>query len=159
MEDNKLIKYENGQLAKVNNAIAVTNKILDLAKTEPLLIPYRKGNKWGYCTEDKTIVIDCVYDWVYPFVNGIAIVKLIDKWKFIDINGTDVLMTNYDDISQFFERIAVRYKSKELDWNKLQENCTIKYHQKYIFSDDLTLVKRDEIWGYINRTGIEYWEE
>ena len=28
MEDNKLIKYENGQLIKIGNAIAITNKLL-----------------------------------------------------------------------------------------------------------------------------------
>jgi hypothetical protein len=40
MDNNQIIKYDNGQLIKVGNAIAVTSKLLALA--EPQLIPYRK---------------------------------------------------------------------------------------------------------------------
>ena len=87
MEENKLIKYESRQLAKVSNAIAVTNKILDLVKVEPLLIPYRKGDKWGFCREDKSIVIDCVYDRVERFNNGLAQVERDGIQVFIDKNG------------------------------------------------------------------------
>ena len=58
MENNQLIKQENGVIQKVGNAISITNKLLALV--EPQLIPYRKGNKWGFCTLDKKIVIDCI---------------------------------------------------------------------------------------------------
>ena len=155
MEDNKLIKYESGQLAKVGNAIAVTNKILDLAKAEPLLIPYRKGNKWGFCREDKTIVIDCVYDWVYPFVNDIAIVSLNDKWKFININGNDVLPVDYEKISQFLENIYIQNKSNNTMDLKIQEGAFLKYQIFYVLSENLVQVKLDDNWGYINKEGKE----
>lgn len=39
------------------------------------LIPYRKGDKWGYCTPDKKIVIPCEYDDAWKFHKGLAMVK------------------------------------------------------------------------------------
>ena len=64
MEETKLIKYERGLVQRVGDAISVTNKLLALA--EPQLIPYRKKDKWGFCTPDKKIVIDYIYDCAYP---------------------------------------------------------------------------------------------
>ena len=158
MEDNKLIKYESGQLSKVSNVIAITNKILNLVKVETLLIPYRKGDKWGFCREDKSIVIDCVYDWVYPFMDGIAIVCLINKWKFIDINGNDVLLTSYDNISKFLESIDTENKTNDTIDLKNKEDITSKYQMVYTFSENLIQVKLNDKWGYINNKGKEYWE-
>ena len=40
------------------------------------LIPYRKGNKWGFCTSDKEIKIECVYDHCWRFSEGLAAVAL-----------------------------------------------------------------------------------
>ena len=144
MEDNKLIKYESGQLAKVSNAIAVTNKILDLAKVEPLLIPYRKGNKWGFCSEDKTIVIDCVYESAEPFLDGKAYViyhnsinerSYFIEELYIDKNGTiisKVFTNDYEFFcNEFGERvIECKYDEVELINNHLafvciNENCGI----------------------------------
>ncbi len=58
-------------LARVSNQLSLTDKLLTKPE-EPFLIPYRKGNKWGYCDRDKNIVIDCVYDEVRRFREGLA---------------------------------------------------------------------------------------
>ena len=42
----------------------------------PDLIPYRKGDKWGFCDKDKNIIILLKYDDVYKFKDGLAKVKL-----------------------------------------------------------------------------------
>ena len=36
------------------------------------LIPYRKGDKWGFCTPDKKIVITPKYDGAGGFIEGLA---------------------------------------------------------------------------------------
>jgi hypothetical protein len=74
MKDNELIRYESGLIKRVGNAISITNKLLLVVEQE--LIPYRKNDKWGFCTVDKTIVIDCVYDDAYRFSEGLAIVSI-----------------------------------------------------------------------------------
>jgi len=41
----------------------------------PRLIPYKDGNKWGYCDKNKKIVIPCIYETHYFFdKNGLALV-------------------------------------------------------------------------------------
>ena len=93
MENNQLIKHDGGLIKRVGNAISVTNKLLAL--TEPQLIPYRKKDKWGFCTPDKKIVIDCVWDKVYGFKEELAIVKLNEKWGFINKTGELVIPCIY----------------------------------------------------------------
>lgn len=88
MENNELIKHEAGLIKRVGNAINVTNKLLALS--EPQLIPYRKKDKWGFCTSDRTIVIDCIYDDVEPFTKGIAKVGKDGKFVFINSQGNIV---------------------------------------------------------------------
>ena len=85
MEHNELIKYDGGLIKRVGNAIIVTNKLLALA--EPQLIPYRKGDKWGFCTPDKKIVIECIYDDANPFIDGVARVYINEEHVRIDKKG------------------------------------------------------------------------
>lgn len=99
MDNNQIIKYDNGQLIKVSNAIAVTNKLLAIA--EPQLIPYRKKDKWGFCTPEKKIVIDCVYDDAYQFFEGLARVKLNGKFGFINKQGVQIIPFEYENADDF----------------------------------------------------------
>ena len=94
MGNNELIKHEAGLIKRVGNAINVTNKLLALA--EPQLIPYRKKDKWGFCTPDKNIVIDCIYDNVGRFSNGLARVEMKRVCGFIDAKGNLVIPFIYD---------------------------------------------------------------
>ena len=49
-------------------------QITDCEKNLPDLIPYRKGDKWGYCNKEKRIVIVPKFDEVEMF--GLAMGKL-----------------------------------------------------------------------------------
>lgn len=89
MSQDNLIKYEGGLIKQVNNGISITNKLLALS--EPQLIPYRKGDKWGFCNQDGKIVIDCVYDNAFFFNEGLALIKLNNKWAFIDNEGKQII--------------------------------------------------------------------
>ena len=50
-------------------------------------IPYRKGDKWGYCDRGSKVLISAVYDWGGSFAEGLALVRLDGKYGFIDIKG------------------------------------------------------------------------
>jgi len=71
------------------------NKLL--TNIDPVLIPYRIKDKWGYCTPDKMIVIDCKYDDAYPFSEGLALVQKKHgrvgggDWGCINKNGEVVI--------------------------------------------------------------------
>jgi len=111
VENNAIIKYEGGLIQRVGNAISVTNKLL--ASAEPQLIPYRKKDKWGFCTPDKKIVIDCVYDEVERFYEGLAAVRLNKRFGFIDKSGRQIMQCIYDDVQNFsggLSHILLDYK-------------------------------------------------
>jgi len=50
----------------------------------PALIPYKKGDKWGYCDSSKKILIQPAYDEVGFFSEGLAKVIVGGKFK---VNG------------------------------------------------------------------------
>jgi len=53
-------------------------------KKVAVLIPYRKGDKWGFCDRARKMVVPAIYDDVGPFSEGISPVKLDGKWGYID---------------------------------------------------------------------------
>lgn len=51
------------------------------------LIPYRKGDLWGYASTDKTIIINPEYDEADLFYEGFAVVKKAGKYGYITKDG------------------------------------------------------------------------
>lgn len=91
------------------------------------LIPYRKGEKWGFSDEKKNIVIQPKYDDAEPFSDGLARVQLagraesdfINAFGYIDNKGNEVIPVKYipsgndpESISaKFFQPFYERYQS------------------------------------------------
>jgi hypothetical protein len=69
------------------------------------LIPYRKGDKWGFSTEDKKIAVPPKYDKVRPFYHdeNVTLVMLKGKYGMIDRKGNEVVKPVYDEIKWFSE--------------------------------------------------------
>ncbi len=59
------------------------------------LIPYRKGDLWGYATTDKTIVITPQFQDAQFFYEGYAVVKKNNKYGYINKSGKTVIPFNY----------------------------------------------------------------
>jgi predicted nucleic acid-binding Zn ribbon protein len=70
------------------------------------LIPYRKGDKWGFCDSSKNVVIPTVYDEVYPFSEGLARVNVRGKYGFVNTAGSVVVQPVYDLAGDFSENVA-----------------------------------------------------
>ena len=79
---------------------------INLALSEPQLIPYLKADKWGFCTADKKIVIDCIYKFTDQFNNGMAIVVKDDMAGFINKKGEVAIPIIYFDCQDFSEGLA-----------------------------------------------------
>jgi hypothetical protein len=68
------------------------------------LIPYRNGDKWGYCNNQKQILIACKFDSVDFFNDcNLAFVKVKEKYGYIDANGKMVIPPKYDSGTPFFQ--------------------------------------------------------
>ncbi|WP_052594263.1 WG repeat-containing protein [Aureispira sp. CCB-QB1] len=87
----------------------------------PAIIPFRQGEKWGYCTRDKDFIITPQYDQAAPFVGTIARVMLGDKYGLIDKTGSIVVP------------IVCDFIGNEYDHSLLNEDnsCTIIKDEKY----------------------------
>lgn len=67
------------------------------AQKLPELIPYRKGDLWGFCDKNRKIVIPCTYAKVSPFYEGLARVSNKgEKYGFINPKGEVVIPLKYD---------------------------------------------------------------
>ena len=80
------------------------------AKEYLYLIPYLKGDKWGFCDIDKNIVIEPVYDHLFIFGHGCAAAVKGDKTALINLrNGKPSTEFEYDYISSFFFFVVLYY--------------------------------------------------
>jgi len=75
-------------------------------ETIAMLIPYRKGDKWGYCDWNKKIIIPIQYDDAELFSEGLAAVEINDKCGFIDTKGNMVIPAVYELAFDFREGLA-----------------------------------------------------
>ncbi len=60
-------------------------------KADMSLIPYRKGDLWGYASPDKSIIIKPEYEEAQRFYEGFAAVKKGGKFGYIDKEGKVVI--------------------------------------------------------------------
>lgn len=65
------------------------------AQELPELIPFRSGNKWGYCNAGKTIILVPKYDEVRLFAGGKAAVREDIYWGYINTKGSVVIPVKY----------------------------------------------------------------
>jgi hypothetical protein len=95
------------------------------------LIPYRKGDKWGFCTPDKKIVISPKYDDVRKFNEGLALVELNGKWGFIDKTGKEIVPPKYDNAANFHEGLAgVELNEKRFYIKIFPDGKVVKYYDE-----------------------------
>jgi hypothetical protein len=65
------------------------------------LIPYRKGNLWGYAGNDKSIIITPEYEEANLFYEGFAVVKKGGKYGYINKEGKVVIPIKYFSAKRF----------------------------------------------------------
>ena len=86
---------------------AIIFSLFTLSSFSQVLIPYRKGNKWGYCNENKKIIVHCRYDSVSLFKfygHPPALVIKENKIGFINSKGKLVIPNLYDAATEFYYR-------------------------------------------------------
>ena len=131
-------------------------KFLTGEETETELIPYRKGEKWGYCNADKEIVIECIYDDAYLFTDRLAAVSVNDKCAYIDKNGRTVVPFIYDQVHpEFFEGLAAvscneKWSIIDIDGNEITGNI---FDEVNSYSEGMVAVCINEKWGFVDQNG------
>jgi hypothetical protein len=118
-QDKALIKTTTSNLVKVQNQISLTNKVL--ANLPPVLIPYRKGDKWGFSNIDKEIIIPCKYYRVGLFSGNTARVEsLVSGFGVIDTNGYECIKPRFKFLTDFNAGTALSYS--QYKWRLINSN-------------------------------------
>jgi hypothetical protein len=124
-------------------------------ETIATLIPYRKGDKWGYCDWNKKIVIPVQYDNAWLFSEGLARVRINGKCGFIDTKGNMIAKAVYDDAFDFSEGLALVKLNNKYGFIDIKGKPVIPtvYETAFPFSDGLSLVYTNGGYGFINKKG------
>ncbi len=133
-------------------------------------IPFRKGDKFGYSTWQKEIVIGAKYDRAFQFSNDLALVALgqknaegnfIGKYGFIDKRGREIIPLIYDSAESFSGNLAKIGKFNNsvnqmlfgFVNSKGEEIVPTIYEDAKSFSENLATVKSKGKWGAIDEKG------
>ncbi len=121
------------------------------------MIPYHKGEKWGFCDTAKVIKIPPKYESVDLFNHGHAKFSVKNHWGFVDTLGKEFLFP--DSIS------FIAYYGEYILVSNGKKNALMDYFFNYVvpfkydaileFDHGLAPVRVGEKWGYINKTGNE----
>ena len=153
--NNQIIKPENYLVGNANSKHSVLEKIIkELATNKLLLIPYRKGNKWGFCDKNKNIVIDCIYDDADPFdvkQDGYAKVVLNKQWHWINKKGEKKYES---DLNPSLTPFAENGK-----WGYRNQDSTIivspKYDKTFEIHNGHGIYQFQNKFGFIDERGAE----
>lgn len=143
-----------------------------IIQAQPDLIPYRKGNIWGYCDKNKKIIIKPEYESVTFFVFitysagkrvEIAKIKKNGKWGVINNTGNTILYPKYDALSfasgdsRFIKFIYTKYKGEYVIFdpkgNKVGEGKRAEIEPnlniELIIPSKLKPQKKGKKWGFV----------
>jgi len=128
------------------------------------LNPRQNAIQWGVIRSDGTVAIDFVFDFVGPFMNGLARAQVEGKWGYINIHGEWVISPHYDWAGDFVDGIArVQQVTADLATSYIVlkqdvQSVTAHFVTKNFcggedFSEGLAAVKEGDLWGYIGTNG------
>lgn len=124
--------------------------------------PFKDENgKFGFKLNNE-IIIKAKFEESYNFKEGLAIVKLNNKYGFIDLTGKEIVEIKYELIYPFVDNItAVKYNNK---WGFIDKTGKIiipfKYDKANTFSEGMSMVSYFDkdfktTYTYVNKEGIE----
>lgn len=147
------------KVMSVNGEEVIPSSILDRFNigwlSEGLFIVNEKKGNCGAIDAEGNVVIPCIYDELFHFSEGLALVHKNGKAGFIDLNGQEVVPCIYDYGSDFTEGIAsVQQKGK---WGAIDRTGNVvidfKYESISRFIDGFAVVEKESKNGFINKKG------
>lgn len=108
--------------------------------------------------ETGKVVIEPRFKDVGEFSDGLAYVKIMRKYGFIDLKGDIVIKPQYDYAGSFYEkRAAVRIGDSDAQYGFINRKGKLvldfQYDDVERFSEGLCAVKLEGKWGYIDKKG------
>jgi len=117
----------------------------------------KNDGKFGYITEDGTVLVPCEYDYAFDFADGMANVVKNNKCGYINGSGVLVIPCEYDGATDFWEGAAAVQKDGK--WAYINKEGTLLtqfiYDGAGFFNEGFARVQVGDSFGYINLLGQE----
>ena len=120
------------------------------------LVTVCKDGKWGYMNKSGEIVIKCQFDDAGLFTeDGLARIKIGEKYGFVDKTGTFITNPQYDWASSFSDGFAVIQQGDLYGYINTDGKIAInpQYDEAYSFGNGYAIVVVGENWGIIDEAG------
>ena len=115
---------------------------------------FEMQGKYGY-KHNGRVVIPAKFDNTWCFGNGLAPVKIDDKWGVIDKNGILVIPAKYEDAWYFTEGLAPVKINGKWGFIDTKDHFVIPpiFEDAWNFGEGLAPVKTNGKWGFIDPSG------
>ncbi|MDZ8052883.1 MAG: WG repeat-containing protein [Aulosira sp. ZfuVER01] len=133
-----------------------TPRNLDIKAIKNNSFTHRRINSnYAYIHTSQPINLKIQFDWVEPFSEGMAVVKMGYKYGYIDKTGQLVSRLQFDTAEPFTEGLALVRFNNKYGYIDKTANWIIKPQFDYAksFSQGLAAIKLASTWGYIDKTG------
>lgn len=129
----------------------------DLRLSMTVFYPVRENGKWGFADSTGKILVECKYEWVEHFSEGVAAVGMNDKCGYIYKNGSVAIPFNYDEGEQFHHGLAQVVLNGKTGLSDKAGNFVVKpvYDGIGEFRQARARVVRNGKQGFIDMMGIE----
>lgn len=118
-------------------------------------LPFKVNNQWGFMDINGKVMVEAKYNWVEPFVEGLALVVLNGKLGYINKSGEEIIPLEYEDGESFNGGFAIVSKDDLFGMIDRTNKIIIplKYDLVGNFMSDLALVANETAYGFINKKG------
>ena len=131
------------------------------AQSEQLMLQQACSGTFMLCglndPKTKGIIVPHIYERVFSFSDGLALVIKNNRYGYIDNNGNEVIPPQYDNAFRFsggFARVAQNGLYTFIDKTGT-EITSPKYDMVFEFSDGLARVVKGDLYGFVDKTGEE----
>lgn len=162
VDDDIFMGYSNGGI----DFIDLDDKQIEALKLE-LMMPnldeldfdeelkvasFQAGDKFGVINNEGKIVAPIIYDQIWEFNDGNAIVNIDDKWGYINAKGETIIPIVYDDIDYVNDGLICACKDGKYGFIDINENVIIpfEYSKAIGFKDGIAIVRKGNNYGCIN---------
>ena len=127
----------------------------DDAAPEVLTAFRTADGKWGFQKGGKTVV-EAKFDNVQPFKNGVARIKVNDKFGYIDESGKTLIEPKYEEAGRFSEGMAPVKLDDKFGFVDRTGKVVLeaKYDRADEFGGGYAIVEMDGKQGYIDKEGV-----
>ncbi len=138
----------------------ISSLIIPLSAQKKMeLIPYRDGEKFGFCSPDKKLIIPCKYDEVSLFNGDLTAVKSEEYWGVINKKGNVVVPIEFSSIDFAADLIIARKGDDFSIFTKAGKplNFLTKKYDWFGSANhpSLIIVTKNNKYGLVNSNGSE----